>query len=51
MGAKFFGLATLAVMGIIAADVLTHPKGTASAATGVSNILRPTYNALLGRGV
>ena len=51
MGAKFFGIATLVVFGIIAADVLTHPKGTAAASQGVAQILRPTYNALLGRGV
>lgn len=45
---KFFGLLTLAIGGIIIADVLTHPTGTAAAASGVGNLQRPWLNALLG---
>jgi hypothetical protein len=45
---KFFGLLTLAVGGIIIADVLTHPTGTAAASTGVANLQKPWLNALLG---
>lgn len=45
---KFFALATLVVFGVIAADVLTHPSGTAAAASGITGILTPTYSALLG---
>lgn len=48
MGSKIFGLATLVVFGVIIADVLIHPAGTAAAATGVANVLKPTYSALLG---
>jgi len=45
---KFFGLLTLAIGGIIIADVLIHPQGTAAASTGVANLQRPWLNALLG---
>jgi hypothetical protein len=45
---KFFGIVTLAIGGIIIADVLIHPQGTAAAASGVSNIQKPWLNALLG---
>lgn len=48
MGSKIFGVLTLVIMGVIAADVLAHPSGTAAASNGVSNILKPSYNALLG---
>jgi hypothetical protein len=33
---------------VIVADILAHPTGTAAASNGVSNILKPSYNALLG---
>lgn len=36
------------VGGVMLANVLRHPEGTKQAADGVVNILRPTYNALLG---
>lgn len=45
---KFFSLAALVIGGIIIADVLLHPTGTAAAATGTTQILTPTYSALLG---
>lgn len=48
MGSKIFGAFTLIILGVIAADVLAHPQGTAAASNGVSNILKPSYNALLG---
>ena len=44
---KFFGLLTIAIGGIIIADVLSHPQGTAAASTGVANLQRPWLNALL----
>lgn len=50
MGAKIFGLFTLAIGGVIVADILIHPSGTTAAANGVSKILTPTYSALLGGG-
>jgi len=42
------GLAGLVVVGIIAADVLTHPTGTTAAANGIVNVLKPTESSLLG---
>jgi hypothetical protein len=46
---KFFAIGTLVVGGIIFADILIHPAGTAAASKGVTNILTPSYNALLGK--
>lgn len=40
---------TAVVGGIMFADVLKNPAGTTAATTGVANILKPTYNALLGQ--
>jgi len=48
MISRVFVLLTLIVGGVIAADVLAHPAGTAAASNGVANILKPSYNALLG---
>ena len=45
---KFFSIAALVVGGIIIADILLHPEGTAAATTGTTQILTPTYSALLG---
>ena len=50
MGSRLFGVFTLVIFGVIAADVLTHPGGTTAAANGVANVLKPTYSALLGGG-
>ncbi|MGH9071874.1 MAG: hypothetical protein ACRDX8_12085 [Acidimicrobiales bacterium] len=46
--AKVAAIATLVIMGIIVADVIIHPAGTKAAATGISTITKPAYNALLG---
>lgn len=45
---KFFSLAALVVGGVIVADILIHPTGTAAASNGIIGILKPSYNALLG---
>lgn len=45
---SFIGILGLAVVGIIIADFLIHPHGTAAAAAGMATILDPTYNAMLG---
>lgn len=42
------GLAGLIVVGIIVADVLTHPTGTTAAGNAVVNLAKPTESALLG---
>jgi len=46
---KFFSLAALVVGGIIVADILTHPSGTAAASKGLSGITTPAINGLLGK--
>lgn len=43
-----FGLAVLALGGIIVADLVTHPDGVQAAGSALVNILKPTYNAMLG---
>lgn len=46
---KFFSLAALVVGGIIVADIVTHGKTTAAAATGFSKITSPAIGGLLGK--
>ena len=46
---KAFSIFALIVGGVIVADILIHPTGTKAAASGVSSILTPSYNALLGK--
>jgi len=46
---KFFSLAALIVGGIIVADVLTHPQGTAAASNGINTLWRSSVNGLLGK--
>jgi hypothetical protein len=48
MGSQIFSLAALVVGGIIVADILTHPSGTAAASNGLSSILTPAESSLLG---
>ena len=45
---KFVGVISLAIGGIIVADILIHPAGTKAATNGVTNASRPWLNALLG---
>jgi len=42
------GIFTLAIMGVIVADIITHPAGTTAASNGIANLSRPWSNALLG---
>ncbi len=51
MGSRVFAAFTAVITGVIIADIWIHPKGTKAAGDALSGILRPTYNALLGRGV
>jgi hypothetical protein len=46
---KFFSLAALIVGGIIVADVLTHPQGTAAASSGINTLWKSSVNGLLGK--
>ena len=38
----------LLLTGIIIADILNHPQGTAAAANGIATVAKPSFNALLG---
>lgn len=51
MGSKVFAALTLVITGTIIADILIHPAGTKAAGDAVTGILRPSFNAVLGRGV
>ncbi len=46
--ARFFSLAALVVGGVIVADILLHPSGTAAASQGFATATKPSLNALLG---
>lgn len=46
--AKWFGILTLVVGGLIVADALTHPTGVNAASQGVSSIETPAISGLLG---
>lgn len=45
---NLLALAGLVVVGIIIADLLTHPDGTTAAANGFVSIEKPTISGLLG---
>jgi len=47
--AKFVSFASLVVVGIIIADIVTHGSDFAQAATGVSTIENPAIGGLLGK--
>ena len=44
-----FSLAALVVGGIIVADILTHPAGTAAASNGITSIWKTSVSGLLGK--
>jgi len=46
---KWVSIVTLVIGGIIVADILIHPHGTATAAAGIGRVETPAFNALLGR--
>jgi len=43
------GLAALIVVGIIIADLVTHPKGTTAAANGINTLAKTSVSGLLGK--
>lgn len=47
MLAKAFGIGSLIVVGLIAADLLSHPTGTAAAANGFTQIETPVISGLV----
>lgn len=48
MVARGFAFASLIVIGVVIADVLIHPTGTAAASKGIVGVEKPALNALLG---
>jgi hypothetical protein len=44
-----FGLATLAFIGVIIADIATHPQALAWGLGGLNNILVTTFTGMLGQ--
>lgn len=46
---RIASIATLVIIGVVIADVLTHPQGVASASKGFAGIEQPALNALLGK--
>lgn len=46
----FVGLATLALVGVIIADLMIHPQGVQTAGNATNTILSSTYSAMLGGG-
>lgn len=45
---NILALAGLVVVGIIVADLLTHPDGTTAAANGLVSVEKPAISGLLG---
>jgi hypothetical protein len=50
MGAKFFAIGTLVVMGLILTDALLHPNGVKQLGDSTNTILQTTGNQLIGVG-
>ncbi len=43
-----FGLATLAFIGVIVADIVAHPTAMTAGLTGLNSILTTTFTGMLG---
>jgi len=46
--ARIASIVSLVIVGVIVADILTHPQGVAAASSGATSISKPALNALLG---
>lgn len=46
---RIVAIGSLVVIGVIIADILIHPSGTAAASSGAVGIEKPALNALLGQ--
>ena len=46
---KLAAITSLVIVGVIIADILTHPAGTAAASNGITGIEQPALSALLGK--
>lgn len=45
----FWGIATLALGGVIVADLVANPDGVRAAGAALDSILRTTFGAMLGK--
>ena len=45
---ELFAIGTLVVLGVIAADVLTHPTGVTAGGKVLNNILTTSFASILG---
>lgn len=45
---KFWAVGTIVVVGVIVADVLTHPQGTQAAGAALNQTLATSFAAMLG---
>lgn len=45
---QVFAIATLIVVGVIVADVLTHPAGVQAGGNALIGVLKPSFSAMLG---
>ena len=48
MVGRIAAITSLVIVGVIIADLLTHPEGVKAASSGIVGIERPALNALLG---
>ena len=48
MVGRIAAIASLVVIGVIVADILTHPAGVNAASAGITGIEKPALNSLLG---
>ena len=46
---RIASIASLVIIGVIIADIIANPTGTAAASAGVTGIVKPSLNALLGK--
>ena len=46
---KFVSIAALVVMGLIVADIVTHPVGASSAGSALKGLETPVVTGLVGR--
>jgi len=51
MVGRIAAITSLVIIGVIVADILTHPAGVNAASSGITGIERPALNALLGYSV
>jgi hypothetical protein len=45
---RIFALATLIVTGVIVADILANPQGVQAASSGINDLAKSSFSALLG---